>query len=358
MKPGNTRDQKLISYWLFIGMAMVFIQILLGGITRLTGSGLSITHWDIVMGSIPPLNSKQWEEAFDLYKITPQYQHINAGMEISEFKFIFFWEYLHRLWARSMSIVFLIPFLFFLSRGSLTRQVIRNLSWVIFFAALAAVFGWIMVASGLIDRPWVNAYKLTIHLTLGILLFLSLFYTWINQKGFEKHNTDPGMRKMILWTLAVTGLQVIFGGFVSGMKSSLSYPTWPMMNKQWIPSLLLDRTHWNIDNFLLYDKSGFMPALVLFVHRNIAYFLLVLFVFLAVKWYKENGIKWRWVSFFLLCSIVVQISLGILTLVNSIGHIPALLGSLHQGVGIITITFLFYLRLVIKPENITKQYNL
>jgi cytochrome c oxidase assembly protein subunit 15 len=181
-----------------------------------------------------------------------------------------------------------------------------------------------------------------------------LFYTWIHQKGFEKHNTDLGMRKMILWTLSLTGLQVIFGGFVSGMKSSLSYPTWPLMNKQWIPSLLLDRTHWNIDNFLLYDKSGFMPALVLFIHRNIAYLLLVLFVFLAVKWYKENEIKWRWVSFFLLCSVVVQISLGILTLVNSIGHIPALLGSLHQGVGIITITFLFYMRLVIKPENITK----
>ncbi len=358
MEPGNTRDQKLISYWLFIGMTMVFIQILLGGITRLTGSGLSITHWDIVMGSIPPMNSTQWDEAFNLYKATPQYQHINAGMELSEFKFIFFWEYLHRLWARTMGMVFLIPFLFFLGRRSLSRQLIRNLGWVIFFASLAAIFGWIMVSSGLINRPWVNAYKLTIHLSLGILLFMSLFYTWLNHRGFEKLKPGRALGKYVLWTLSLAGLQVIFGGFVSGMKSSLSYPTWPMMNREWIPSIILDPNHWNKDNFLLYDKSGFMPAMVLFTHRNLAYILLVLFIVLAVKWRRENNAKWSWVTFFLLCIIVVQISLGILTLVNSNGHIPVLFGSLHQGVGILTITFLFYLHLVTKPVNIKKLHNL
>ena len=153
---------------------MVFIQILLGGITRLTGSGLSITRWEIVTGTIPPLNQVDWNEAFDLYKATPQYQKINEGMSLDRFKFIFFWEYFHRVWARLMGFVFLIPFIIFLVRKSLSQKLIKRLIVVIAIAAAAAVFGWIMVASGLIHRPWVNAYKLTIHLSLGIALILDL----------------------------------------------------------------------------------------------------------------------------------------------------------------------------------------
>ncbi|MBK9982895.1 MAG: COX15/CtaA family protein [Saprospiraceae bacterium] len=352
MKPKNIRDQKLITYWLFAGMLMVFVQILLGGITRLTGSGLSITRWDIVMGSIPPLNPGQWEEAFNLYKTTPQYQHINAGMLLSEFKYIFFWEFFHRLWARSMGFVFIIPFVFFLIRRSLSRTVLKNLFWVIVLAALAAIFGWIMVASGLIERPWVNAYKLTIHLSLGILLFETLFYTWLNHRSYQKKNLNRKWHKAVIALLFIAGIQVIFGGLMSGMKAALSFPTWPLISGQWIPSLILDTNHWNSNNFLLYDQSGFMPALVQFVHRNLAYVLFIVTSVFAVKWYLSNDHSWRWISFILLGIIVVQISLGILTLINSIGYIPVVYGSLHQGLGILFITALFYLHLVLKPENI------
>jgi len=352
MEPIKTRDQKLITTWLFMGMVMVFVQILLGGITRLTGSGLSITRWEIVTGTTPPLNALQWREAFNLYKETPQYRHINQGMSIDEFKFIFFWEYIHRLWARAMGFIFIIPFLFFFLRKSLSKKVLNLLSVVVILAGLAAVFGWIMVASGLIERPWVNAYKLTIHLGLGILLFITLFFTWLTQRGYERLSLSRGWQRVILGLLILTCIQVAFGGFVSGMKSALNYPSWPLMNGEWMPSIILDKSLWNADNFLLYDKSGFMPALAQFVHRTLAYLLAIFTIFFTIKWFRINGRKWRWVTFTLLGIIGVQISMGILTLLGSIGSIPILYGSLHQGVGILFLTFLVYLYLVIKPNNI------
>ena len=157
---------------------MVFIQIVVGGITRLTGSGLSITKWEIITGTLPPMNDAQWEEAFDLYKVTPQYEKINEGMSMKQFKFIYFWEYIHRLWGRFMGIVFIIPFLIFWRKGWIDKKLMSRLAWVIPMAALVASFGWIMVASGLNDRPWVNTYKLTLHLSLALILYAYLLWTY------------------------------------------------------------------------------------------------------------------------------------------------------------------------------------
>ena len=184
---------------------MVFVQILVGGVTRLTGSGLSITRWDIVTGTIPPLNDIAWEEAFNLYKQTPQYQKINQGMDMSEFKFIFFWEYIHRLWARTMGFVFLIPFLFFLLKRSIKQETLRNLGVVVSLAAAAAFFGWVMVASGLVNRPWVNAYKLTVHLGLGISLFIYLFYTFLKERGFTIE-LIPNIWRRVMTTLFILAI--------------------------------------------------------------------------------------------------------------------------------------------------------
>ena len=349
MEQRKTRDQKLISVWLFVGVVMVFVQILLGGITRLTGSGLSITRWDIVTGIVPPMNLTEWQKTFDLYKETPQYQHINRGMNIDEFKFIFLWEYVHRLWARMMGFVFIIPFLFFLLRKSLNRLLLKRLGLVIVLAGLAAIFGWIMVASGLIERPWVNAYKLTIHLVLGILLFITLFMTWLSYRGYEKITFGRSWYNAFLGLFLLTCLQVIFGGIVSGTKSALIYPGWPLMNKEWIPSIITNGSHWNADNFLLYDKSGFVPALVQFIHRNLAYLIFLFTVLLVAYLISVYKGKRLWIAVVLLGIIVVQITLGILTLLGSYGSIPVMYGALHQGVGILFLTFLVYLLLITKP---------
>ncbi len=337
------RDHRLIGIWLLIGVIMVFIQILLGGITRLTGSGLSITRWEIVTGALPPLNETQWNQAFDLYKETPQYQKINTGMSLASFKYIFFWEYIHRLWARSMGFVFLVPFCYFLIRRSLSRATLFRLAIVILFAMLAAVFGWIMVASGLIERPWVNAYNLTVHLVLGISLFLALFNAWISERSFSKRIIEKIQRNW-LWSLIVlVSIQVILGGTVSGMKSALNYPTWPKMQQEWIPSILLEKSHWSIDDFLLYDRSGFMPALVQFLHRNMAYLIVLMAIIFSLQWIRRNPAHTYWIAYALLGIIVVQVLLGIFTLLGSIGSIPVFYGAAHQACGILLLTYVFYL---------------
>lgn len=330
---------------------MVFFQILLGGITRLTGSGLSITQWEIVTGTLPPLNEREWNEAFDLYQATPQFKKINEGISLSQFKFIFFWEYLHRLWARLMGLVFIIPFVFFLLRKSIDRVLLMRLLIVVLLASMAAIFGWIMVASGLVNRPWVNAYKLSLHLGLGIALFVFLFATWLSYKGFERiEQTGPPSKNLKLLILLIT-IQLAFGGMLSGMKAAINYPTWPLMNGSYIPDIITTADNWSIDNFLLYDQTGFMAALVQFMHRNLGYLLFIMIVFFAVNWLKKLNRKWSWTSYVLLGIIVVQVLLGILTLLNSTGSIPLLLGVLHQAIGIILFTFTIYLYMISRSLN-------
>ena len=346
------RDYKLISAWLLVGVVMIFFQILLGGITRLTGSGLSITKWDIVTGTIPPLSRAEWEESFDLYKQTPQYRQINQGMSLSQYQFIFFWEYVHRLWARLMGFIFLFPFLFFLFRGSLSKGLLQRLGVVILLASLAAIFGWIMVASGLVDRPWVNAYKLTIHLGLGISLFVFMFFTWLSYRGYKHYAVTPTLRNGLKILIALVIVQLAFGGFLSGMKAAMNYPTWPLMNGRFIPEILMNADNWNAGNFLLYDKSEFMPALVQFVHRNLAYVIAVFVIIFALRWKRRASSAWHWISWGLIGIIVVQVGLGILTVINSIGSIPVLMGALHQGVGILFFTFLIYINQITEPIKI------
>ncbi len=344
MKVNVHKDHRWVLAWLFIGLVMVFIQILLGGVTRLTGSGLSITRWDIVTGTLPPLNPAQWQDAFSLYKQTPQYLKINEGMALAQFKFIFFWEYFHRLWARTMGFVFVIPFFIFLIRGSLKKETVRRLGVVVGLAALAAIFGWVMVASGLISRPWVNAYKLTFHLGLGVALFIFLFYTWFKEKAISSLGERANWKQVFNWFIGLTIIQLSFGGFVSGMKAAMNYPTWPKMNSEWIPSIILDTSHWHMESLLMYDSAGFMPALVQFIHRLLAYGIFLYAVAFCIRWLRHEPKELHWLAYSLLGIIIVQMTLGILTLLGSIGEIPVLTGVMHQGVGILFLTYLFYIK--------------
>ena len=173
----------LVSLWLKAGLLLIFFQVVIGGITRLTESGLSITKWEVVSGTLPPLSDRDWEREYDLYRQTPQYQEINEGMSMADFKFIYFWEYIHRLWARLMGFAFIVPFLYFSIKKRLSSRLKKNLGIVVLLAALAATFGWIMVASGLIERPWVNAYKLSIHLLIAFSVFGYLWWTWLMEFG-------------------------------------------------------------------------------------------------------------------------------------------------------------------------------
>lgn len=326
-----------VKIWLIIGLVMIFFQIILGGITRLTGSGLSITKWEIVVGAIPPTNHAQWEEAFNLYKETPQYKKINQGMSLSEFKFIYFWEFIHRLWGRTMGIVFLIPFILFWVKGKLSKSLFKDLIVVFILATIVASFGWIMVASGLIDRPWVNAYKLTLHLSLAVICFSYLLWTTFKVIQPVKKVFHNSLLKKIGFSFSfLIFLQIILGGIMAGIKAGLFFPTWPDMNGDIIPSIVLNTTEWRVDNFVNYEQSTFLPALVQLLHRIIAYVLIIssLFYFYYALLSIKTTIFKR--GLFLLISVlVIQVLLGIFTVINCIGSAPLLLGTLHQAVAIL-----------------------
>ena len=319
-----------VKIWLWTGLVMLFFQIIIGGITRLTGSGLSITKWEIVTGAIPPLNARQWDEAFNEYKATPQYQKINQGMTAGQFKWIYFWEYLHRLWARSMGFVFLIPLIYFWFKGYLSSKLKKDLIVVFFLAGIVGAFGWIMVASGLVDRPWVNAYKLTLHLGLALLTMSYLWWAYLKTGKYLSSSDYVHHQKPAKNLLILISIQILLGGMMSGMKAALMYPNFPKMNQDWwIDPIIFQASSWKLIHFIDYDRYAFLPALVQVLHRFTAF--LILFLFLQILFKSFHLPLIRYMGFLL----ILQIVLGILTLLNSIGSIPIFWGIAHQAVAIL-----------------------
>lgn len=340
----NYKYTKGIRVWLLIGLIMLVGQVVLGGITRLTGSGLSITRWDIVTGVKPPLNDVEWQAEFELYKNTPQFHKINSTFTIQDFKFIYFWEYFHRLWVRALGFIFLIPFLIMVFRKKIDSYLIKRLALVVLLTILTASAGWIMVQSGLIDRPWVNAYKLTIHFILAVLVVTAMVKTVADVYVYRSLKVSKA-KYLVLGVISVTFIQLIFAGLISGMKAGLYYPSWPDMNGEFVPSVLKDSSNWHLENMINYDSFLFAPALIQFVHRSIAYLLLVLVLIMFFK--LQNNIersakKWLNLSVLLLFT---QVTLGILTVLNVKGKIPLFYGVAHQLVGLLffmSLLFLYY----------------
>jgi len=340
----ENRIPQVVKLWLITGLVMIFMQVVIGGITRLTGSGLSITRWEIVTGAVPPLNEAKWESEFELYKQTPQYQKINQGMTLSEFKFIYFWEYFHRLWARLMGLVFIFPFLWFLWRGMLSKRLMRNLLVVVVLAGVEGFFGWIMVASGLIQRPWVNAYNLTLHLCMALVIFGFLLWTiFIAYQPKPPVFAQNNLRRFGWWLVGVAFFQIALGAMMSGSKAGLFYPTWPDMKGEYFPSVLLDASHWSADSFIHYDTNPFMPALIHVLHRNTAYILTIMVLYFAWRMWKttltpalRNGVVG------LVAALAVQVLLGIFTLINCKGTVPVDLGVLHQAGAVVLFGILLF----------------
>jgi cytochrome c oxidase assembly protein subunit 15 len=346
--------KRVVRIWLIIGLVMVFFQVVIGGITRLTGSGLSITEWEIVTGTFPPTNMADWQIEFEKYQTTPQYQKINAGMSVSEFKFIYFWEYFHRLWARTMGFVFIIPFLFFWRKGWLPKPLMKRLGIVVSMAAVVASFGWIMVASGLIERPWVNAYKLTLHLSLAFILFSYLLWTTFHTFSPNKqviHNLK--FKKLAIFITIVIAVQIILGGLMSGMKAGLYYPTFPDMAGEMIPQVVLTSSEWTVENMKHYDSTKFAPALVQVLHRSTAYLLTISILAFFFMTRKLNFTKRFTVGNTLLISMLtIQVLLGIFTLINSKGTIPVDLGVLHQAGALVLLTIALWVNYQFSDTNL------
>lgn len=350
-----------VLYWLLIGIVMVFLQVVIGGITRLTESGLSITKWNVVSGTLPPLSEAAWQYEFDLYKQTPQYREINEGMSFSDFKFIYFWEYVHRLWARFMGFVFLIPFVWFFIKKKLDNTLLKHLGIVVLLAILAATFGWIMVASGLIERPWVNAYKLSLHLLIAISVYLALVWTYLRAKYDRSGIDSTSLRIGTLFKvfIGIVFFQLFLGGVLSGMRAAVVYPTWPDMYGSYFPSVIFDMNQWNADNFNNYDKNAFMPALIHFLHRNTAYLLLIVGYWISYRMIKLGdgiqNVSFKTVGYALISIISTQALLGIITVLNSTNQIPVLWGVLHQSGALLLVTIVLYIYFLINKKGTSTQ---
>lgn len=341
---------KTIRNWLLIGLIMLVGQVILGGVTRLTGSGLSITRWDIVTGVVPPLNVEEWLAAFDLYKETPQFHKINSTMSLSDFKFIYFWEYFHRLWVRTLGFIFLIPFVFFVLRKKIDFYLIKRLSLVVFLTILTASAGWIMVQSGLINRPWVNAYKLTIHFMLALFVIWAMIKTVADVYNFgtKKRITS---NKIVLITIGVTIVQMVFAGLMSGMRAGLYYPSWPDMNGEFVPGVLLNSEHWNWGNMINYDSYLFAPAFIQFTHRMLAYLLVAITLILFLKLKNQVAVfSKRWLNL-TVALVLLQVLLGILTVLNVEGKIPLFYGVSHQLIGLLYFMSLLFLNYSLQKKT-------
>jgi len=346
--------RRQVGYWLVVGVVMVFFQIVLGGITRLTESGLSITQWEVVTGVLPPLSEAGWQDEFDEYKQTTQYKQINQDMTLDEFRFIYFWEYVHRLWGRIIGFVFIIPFGIFLYQKKLSAQMIRKLVVVILLGALVGSFGWIMVLSGLEDRPWVDAYKLTIHLMLAFVTYGYLVWLAMQQLS-SRPDRSPHIKKLWQFSIAVTVLltvQLALGGLMSGMKAALFYPSFPDMNGHFIPPSLTDASNWTLEAFRHYESQSFAVAFVQFVHRLIGYLAAIVigvFIYKGFTYGLSNKSQKGLIA--IGGMVLLQILLGIVTLLTTKGDIPVLWGVLHQAGAILLLTAALFLNYHLQPSS-------
>ncbi len=356
-----------VSIWLFIGIVLIFVQVNIGGITRLTDSGLSITEWEVIKGTLPPLSTEAWDIAFDKYKVnaSQQYEAIHGGesMTMSEFKVIYFWEWFHRFWARSIGFVFLFPFIYFVFKGYLPTWLIKRLGIVVFFAALAAAFGIIMVYSGFNDdtRTWVSAYKLLGHLSIACLTFGYLFWTWLKVKypGLTYAQDYPQLTPILKGIIAVLFLQIGFGALMAGMRAGLVHP--------YISMLISGDQFWNLlwqsdgsiaESIVDYEKSVSIKAWVQVLHRFTAYLLtgLIIWFFLKVKQLSSYPHSYPHILFGtygMLVFLLVQVMLGILTIVNCVGKIPLVYGVLHQAGALILLGFVMFCTFHINRANTT-----
>ncbi len=343
-----------VRIWLFIGLVMVFVQVVVGGITRLTDSGLSITEWSVIQGTLPPMNEVEWTEAFELYKVAAkqQFESLHADMTLSEFKVIFFWEYIHRLWARTMGFVFLFPFLFFWRKKMLPKWLMKHLGVVVALAALAATFGWIMVASGLNEsnRTWVSAYKLVTHLSIATSVFVALYWTYL--KTGRKGGQDAHLVKLrqFAWGAgALLIVQIIFGGLMAGMKAGLIHPYFPLFVEG---DRLANALQSGEADLVNYESSLKIKAWVHVVHRVTAYVLTAVLIGLFVKIRQAtSSVQLQRGGWVMLGLIGVQFILGVLTVINSIGSIPIGYGVMHQGVALLLLLSWLYILYQLKPSR-------
>ncbi len=331
------KKDKAVIYWLLSGCVLVFIMVVVGGITRLTNSGLSMTDWHLVTDTFPPLTEAKWNAAFEEYKKFPEYQKINIHNDftLADYKFIYFWEWFHRFIGRIIGLVFIIPFVYFLIQKRINKDTLSKCFILLGMGALQGFFGWFMVKSGLVDHPDVSHFRLALHLTFAFITFAYTLWVALDLIYPERNQVIVPLKKLARITLVFLVIQIIYGGFVAGLSAGLIHNNWPLMSdgQFFHESIALEKDSWLLR--FTEGKSG-----VQFVHRTMAYVVvgLILFLYLRSKKYtlsiqQQNGLN------ALVVLVFVQFALGVFTLLYSV---PLWLGLLHQVMAFFLLTAMTY----------------
>ena len=318
-------DQKLnkyFYYWLLISFFMVFLMVMVGGLTRLTNSGLSITEWELFTGILPPTSYNEWNNYFLLYKEIPQYKILFNNMTLEQFKIIFYWEYFHRILGRLLGLFFLIPFIYFFLIKKIKKEFFSVCSIILFLIISQGIIGWYMVKSGLVDDVTVSHYRLSLHLSMAIIIISLIFWAILSFRNntvivfFQNKRVNYFFYFLFILIL----LQIIFGAFVSGLDAGKVYQSWPMMNNSYFPD---DLTVISFKDLINFNDHG----LVQFYHRNIAY-IIVFYIFLMGLFIFKTNTERLFKPYLILCLfLLIQIFLGIITLLSDLNII---LASSHQ----------------------------
>lgn len=347
------RANRAVSNWIFLGVIMLLVQVILGGVTRLTGSGLSITEWDVVTGALPPLSEHQWLERFSKYQQTPQYRLLNTGFTLADFKFIFFWEWFHRLWARLIAMAFIVGFVYLVAKKYIKKDMVRPLLILFLFGALQGAIGWIMVASGLTgDAVYVRPTKLAMHFVFALALISYAFWLGLQIKlPASKRLNLPGLHKWSWVLVIVLFVQLIFGALMAGHKAATAAPTWPTINGSWVPNGMLNEKPVTLNFFE-------NKITIHFVHRGLAYTLLILIIIYSAKIFrvKTDSPVFNKARRIPLILVTLQVLLGILSVLTSTGIIPnhwgtfEWLAQLHQITGMLLLLSLVAMLFLTRPS--------
>lgn len=346
MSKAESHRARYVSYWLFAVCFMIFVMVVIGGVTRLTESGLSITEWKPISGIVPPMNETQWAAQFEKYKQIPEYSAINSKMTLDEYKTIFWWEYAHRLWGRLIGLAYVIPLILFWSYGYLNKDWKIPLVILLFLGANQGFLGWFMVQSGLDKNIDVSAYRLTLHLGMAFLIYSYMLWVALHLRSISKgHETPQIIGKIRQGALALFALFILtftYGGFVAGLNAGLMYNTFPLMDGQLVPPGLFAMKPWFINFF---ENA----TLVQFMHRLFAVtFVAVTLIYGIVTLRRGLPKRAKVALIHVMAMAVVQASLGIETLLR---HVPITLAALHQAGAVLMLTCLVWYLFEIRRDK-------
>lgn len=325
-----------VYYWLISGCILIALMVVIGGITRLTQSGLSMVEWKPIVGAIPPLNDQEWNHEFELYKNSPEYLHYNSHFTLKDFKSIFFWEYLHRLIGRVIGLVFIIPCVIFWLKGRFSPEMKKRVIIIFIGGLCQGVIGWLMVKSGLVKNPHVSHYRLALHLVTALALIVYIYWAALHVKHSSARVVTARFPvKLLNGIIGLISVQIIYGAFVAGLKAGKMFTTFPKMGDSWIPPDIA--TSFEMNGWISLFEA---PSVVQLIHRliGISLFGIALYLLLNLKKFDSSVVG---TLRFLSILVLFQVILGVITLVMAV---PVNLGVLHQSVAILVLLAVFRLK--------------